>query len=135
MRWTIELRGGSYDGYGARINEVPQPLIIVWYCGGCSHRCEGHASFDVADPAIILSRAQAYTLTEADEATRLAVYEVGDVVPQAEDELDECVLAGASMARIADSDHLSRGPMPGVLLGALLGVVMWTALAVPVVLS
>jgi hypothetical protein len=98
MSWTIELRGGDYDGWEGDLgSRLAEPVAIAWYCGECSG-CEGHVSFDVNAPGIIIARAQAYTLAELDDERRRAIYEVGDVVPAREIEAKVAVPAGAAMA-------------------------------------
>lgn len=111
--WILELHGGDYDGWAGSVEQAPEPVLVAWYCRE-RRACEGHATFDVGDPRIVLARAQAYRLVDTDEPTRTAFYEVGDVTPGHELEEQAAVPVGAVTATHEDgtvSVRLSR-PRP-----------------------
>lgn len=139
MPWTIELRGGDYDGGHACCAGVPDPLIIVWRDGETER-----ASADPAHPAIVLATAQAYRRVELLSETRHAIYEVGDVEPSAEEEVDALVAAGAALEGAAASlgDGWPVAPMEdplaparGLFNGAVATVVVWMLCALPFVVG
>jgi len=89
--WQLRLRGGAYDGGVVPTDEEPCPVLIAWRCNSA---CEGHVTFDPADPDIMLRTAEAYRRVEIDPERRVAVYETGDGAPGVREEED--VLVGAS---------------------------------------
>jgi hypothetical protein len=89
--WRLEARGGAYDEWAGTAKVEPQPLLVIWVC---SPTCDGHASFDVDEPSIVLKTAEVYRRTEVDLDERLAIYEVGDSDPARKVEERELVPAG-----------------------------------------
>jgi hypothetical protein len=89
--WQIKLRGGAYNGFSGHTLDDPQPVVIAW---ACCPTCEGHATWDPSEPAIVLRTAETYTLAELDTEKRVAVYEVGESSPGPGVEERELVGAG-----------------------------------------
>lgn len=105
VTWRVELRGGAYDGWGGNCEIVPGPILVAWRCGPL---CDGHATFDADEPAIVLRTAEAYRRVEFDTEAHRAVYEVGDGLggPRVE----ESVFVGASASTTTErlDDALRR---------------------------
>lgn len=76
--WTLNLKGGSFDGVETTYPKA-EPILIAWRCHGLG--CQGHFAFDVNHEKINLETAVAYKRTERDDVARVAVYEVGEDVP------------------------------------------------------
>lgn len=103
VEWGLETRGGAYDGLTFCTYTRPQPVMIVWVCGGCR---EEHATFNATDPGIVLRTAESYRLVEVVDETHSAVYEIGDSSPGPFVEDEERVLVGAG----AGFDEWTPGP-------------------------
>lgn len=97
MDWTLKLKGGGFAGeYPVELDVDPEPVLIAWRCAG-DPDCDGHFSFNPTFHAIELESAVAYKRTELSHAEHLAVYELGDVEPHVDAELEEPVLVGAGV--------------------------------------
>lgn len=123
MTWNLELRGGCYDGWTGEFDVDPRPVLIVWVC---DQECEGHATFDLVNPAIVLRSAVAYRLLEVDVDDRHAIYEVGDLEPAGDLVLEAPELVGAGPW----TEH-ARAPAHAARIVALLAIAAWSLVALP----
>lgn len=120
--WTLVLRGGCYDGLSFPA-DTPGPLVIAWRC---SKRCDGHATFDAEDPAIVIATAVAYRLAETDDTNMVAVYDVGADEPEIVEERERELLVPSGLA-----ETIAMGRALAVALPA--GLLMW-GLLIPLLL-
>jgi hypothetical protein len=73
MVWELHVRGGAFDGHSLFADGDPLENLIVWRC---RLSCNGHGTYDAADPNIVQATAVVYRRVRFESDERTAMYEL-----------------------------------------------------------